>query len=194
VSPLQPTEFEHLAVLAAREVEGLRLELLGGRPAFRPMADGVHSTLTTWLARQCWQQKPEWGLHIGLGLKVGADREGRAVPDGVLLPVGHLLGTGYWAEPDGVLLTAEVTSGGDEEADRRDRIDKPRAYAESAIPVYLLIDRDSREVVVHDRPEDGVYAQRLSVPFGKTVALPEPVGIELDTQQLLSWAVGEGER
>lgn len=194
MSPLQPTEFEPLALLAAREVEGLRLELLGGRPTFRPMADGMHSTLMMWLVRRCWQQKPGWGLYLDLGLKAGAHREDRAVPDGTLLPVGQLPGTGHWAEPDGVLLTAEVTSGGDEEADRRDRIGKPRAYAESAIPVYLLIDRDSREVVVHDRPEDGVYAQRLSVPFGKTVALPEPVGIELDTQQLLSWAVGEGER
>jgi Uma2 family endonuclease len=189
---LLPEEFERLAVHAAREVEGLRLKLLDGKPAFRPMADGMHSTLTMWLVRQCWQKKPEWGLHVGLGLKVGGHREGRAVPDGTLLPVGRLLGTGFWAEPDGVLMTAEVTSGRDQEADRRDRIDKPRAYAESGIPVYLLIDRDVRETSVYSKPEDGVYVQRLTVPFGKTVSVPEPVGIELDTQQLLSWAVGDG--
>jgi hypothetical protein len=28
---------------------------------------------------------------------------------------------------------------------------------------------------------------RGRVTFGKTVTLPEPVGIELDTQQLLTW-------
>lgn len=31
-------------------------------------------------------------------------------------------------------------------------------------------------------------AKVLTVPFGEGVALPEPVGIELDTRQLLDWA------
>ncbi|CAG6394797.1 Uma2 family endonuclease [Streptomyces cocklensis] len=184
---LTPEAFEHLASLAARETEGLRLELVGGKLGVKAVSDVIHTSMTMWLVRQCIQQQPEWDLHVGQGLKIETHRNGRAIPDGVLAPVNHLVETsrGEWAEPGGVLMTVEITSF-DRDTTQRDRIDKPRAYAESAIPVYLLIDRDTREVTVHSEPDGGVYQKRVIVPFGKTVALPDPVGIELDTQRLLT--------
>lgn len=75
----------------------------------------------------------------------------------------------------------------DEDTDRRDRVEKPRAYAETGIPVYLLIDRDSCEVKVHSQPDGVRYEQVVTVPYGKTVTLPDPVGIELDTEPLKNW-------
>jgi Uma2 family endonuclease len=185
-----PETFEALASLAEREEEGLRLEFLGGRLGVKSPPDGLRTTVTMWLARQCAQQKPQWGLHVGLGLTVETYRKGRARPDGTLAPVGHFVGAGEWGEPEGVLMTVEVTSF-DRDTTQRDRIDKPRAYAESAIPVYLLVDRDTREVTVHSEPDEGVYQKRVIVPFGKTVTLPDPVGIELDTRQLTTWASAE---
>jgi Uma2 family endonuclease len=131
------------------------------------------------------------GLYGDRGLAVESYRSGRARPDGALAPVGHFVRSGEWADPDGVLMVVEVTFS-DRDTTQRDRVEKPRAYAESGIPVYLLVDRDTREVTVHSRPEEGAYGLRLTVPFGKTVPLPEPVGFELDTQQLLSWATEEG--
>lgn len=83
-------------------------------------------------------------------------------------------------------MTVEVTSY-DRDTDQPDRIDKPAAYAEADIPIYLLIDRDNREVRVYSEPVGGAYRDRHHVAFGKTVALPGPVDIELDTQQLLTW-------
>lgn len=182
-----PEEFDALAADAARDVEGLRLEFIGGRLGAKTVPDGVRTAIAMWLLRQCMQQKPQLDLHIGQGLKIETYRGGRAIPDGVLAPVAHFGGTaGEWADPEGVLMTVEVTSY-DRDTNQRDRVDKPRAYAESGIPVYLLIDRDSREVSVHSDPWDGAYQDRHVVAFGKTVALPAPVGIELDTQQLLTW-------
>jgi Uma2 family endonuclease len=137
-----------------------------------------------WLQEVCMQHSPA-RLYAGAGLKVETYRNGRAIPDGTLAPRGHFKGAGEWADAKGVLMTVEVTSY-DRDTTQRDRVEKPRAYAESAIPVFLLIDRDSREVTVHSEPVGGVYQERHAVAFGKRVSLPEPVGIDLDTQELLA--------
>jgi Uma2 family endonuclease len=186
---METEDFERLASDAARQSEGLRLELIGGRMGAKAVPDGLHTAMTMWLVRQCMQQKPQWDLHVGQGLKVESYRKGRAIPDGVLAPVGHFVetSTGEWAETDGVLMTVEITSF-DGDTTQHDRIDKPRAYAESGIPVHLLIDRDFREVTVFSEPEHGTYQQRVTVSSGKQVGLPAPVGIQLDTRQLLTWA------
>jgi Uma2 family endonuclease len=188
---LEPEAFEHLASFAARETEGLRFELIGGKLGVKAVPDGLHSEIVLWLQRVCMQYRPDLGLYAHSGLAVETYRAGRARPDGTLAPIGHFVGAGEWAEPDGVLMTVEVPSF-DRDTTQRDRVEKPRAYAESAIPVYLLIDRDTREVTVHSEPGGGVYQRRVIVPFGKTVSLPEPVSIELDTEQLLTWVQGEG--
>ncbi|MFI9649224.1 Uma2 family endonuclease [Streptomyces sp. NPDC052040] len=67
----------------------------------------------------------------------------------------------------------------------RDRVEKPRAYAEAGIPVYLLIDRENLSVLLHSAPdpEDG-YRDIHVVRLGGEVVLPEPVGIVLPTGEL----------
>ena len=57
-------------------------------------------------------------------------REGRARPDGSLVPADAFVGQGEWADPAPVLMVVEVTSY-DSDTDRRDRVEKPRAYAET---------------------------------------------------------------
>ena len=74
--------FEDLASLAERKDEGLRLESLGGKLGVKAVADVVHTAMTMWLLRQCMQQRPQWDLHVGQGLKVETYRKGRAIPDG----------------------------------------------------------------------------------------------------------------
>jgi hypothetical protein len=37
---------------------------------------------------------------------------------------------------------------------------------------------------VHSRPDGGRYETVQALPFGKEVALPDPVGIALDTEPL----------
>jgi Uma2 family endonuclease len=173
-------EFEELA---AAEPETVRLELIGGRIGQRKMADGDHGAIIMWLLRQCIQARPDLDLDTMQGLKIERYRTGRARPDGSLAPVAHFAGQGEWADPDGVLMTVEVTSY-DADTGPRDRVEKPAAYAEAGIPVYLLIDRDSRMTTVHSVPDTvkGVYRHRDVTPFGDPVALPDPVGIAIDTE------------
>lgn len=81
-------------------------------------------------------------------------------------------------------MVVEITSH-DSDTHNQDRVEKPRAYAEAGVPVYLLIDRDDLSVLVHSDPdlEDG-YRDIHVVRLGGQAVLPDPVGIELDTEDL----------
>ncbi|MFC9299069.1 Uma2 family endonuclease [Streptomyces sp. NPDC057011] len=120
------------------------------------------------------------------GLRVQTDLACRATADGALAPSEAFAGQGEWGDPKPVLMVAEVTSY-DRETDRRSRVDKPRAYAETGIPVYLLVDRDNGLVAVHSEPDGPRYELVRSIPFGKDVELPDPVGVTLRTEPLKDW-------
>lgn len=180
--------FERIAEFATREDETVRLEFIDGRIGLKKVTNGNHGEIIMWLIRRFIQYRPELDLNPTQGLQVEAYRKGRALPDAVLAPVGHFTGHGDWADPDGVLMAVEVTSY-DSDTHNRDRVEKPRAYAEAGIPVYVLIDRERLSVVVHSHPspEDG-YRVAHTVKFGEKVTIPAPVGIDLDTEELKRWA------
>ncbi|WP_420037916.1 Uma2 family endonuclease [Streptomyces sp. cg28] len=184
---LNQEDFEELARHALRTNESLRLEFIGGKLGVKGVPDGDHGRIIAWLSRLCIQADSGWWLFADQGLRVETYRNGNARPDGALVPIDTFVGQGEWASTDGVLMVVEVTSA-DSDTNRRDRVDKPRAYAESEIPVYLLIDRTTCEVKVHSQPDGVRYEQVVTVPFGKTVSLPDPVGFELDTEPLKDWA------
>ncbi|MCF3180341.1 Uma2 family endonuclease [Streptomyces polychromogenes] len=179
-------QFEALARVGAREVEGLRLEFIDGMLRSKAVPDSDHALIIEWLMRVCMQHRPELWLYPEQGMKVEQYRQGRAKPDGVLARSGSIGGQGDWIEPDPVLMVVEVTSY-DWDTDRRDRHEKPRAYAQTGIPVYLLIDRDNCVVSVHSEPDGERYERVVTVPFGKDIGLPDPVGITLQTEPLKDW-------
>lgn len=114
-------------------------------------------------------------------------RGGRAKPDAVVTPEAHFAGHGEWADPDGALMVVEVTSY-DSDTDRRDRHEKPTAYGQCGIPLYLLIDRDSC-TAVHSGPDRqlGGYRDVRTAKFGEKVRIPGPMDIELDTEILKTY-------
>ncbi|MFE1769600.1 Uma2 family endonuclease [Streptomyces sp. NPDC059008] len=178
-------DFEELASAAP---ETVTLEFINGRIEEKRVPDGDHGAIIMWLIRKCMQARPELDLDPTQGLRVGEYRKGRVRPDGSLAPVAHFAGQGEWADPDGVLMTVEITSY-DGDTERRDRQEKPTAYAAAGIPVYLLIDRDSCLVVVHSNPDPkgGRYCDTHIAPFGTAVTLPAPVAITLDTEILKNY-------
>ncbi|MEV7384044.1 Uma2 family endonuclease [Streptomyces lydicus] len=178
-------DFEQIASAAP---ETVTLEFIDGRIEEKRVPDGDHATIVMWLIRQCMQGRPELDLHPTQGLKAGRYRKGRVRPDGSLAPVAHFAGQGEWADPEGVLMTVEVTSY-DGDTERRDRQEKPAAYAAAGIPVHLLVDRDRCELVVHTgpAPERGCYLDVHRAPFGEQVTLPDPVGLTLDTEILKNY-------
>ncbi|MFJ3778673.1 Uma2 family endonuclease [Streptomyces sp. NPDC090075] len=184
-SQMSVEEFETIAAAAP---ETVTLEFVNGRIGVKKVADGDHSTIVSWLARRCMRARPDLDLYYGRGLRVEACREGRAKPDAVLAPEAHFAGHGEWAAPDGALMVVQVTSY-DSDTDRRDRHEKPTAYGQAGIPLYVLIDRDSCTVMVHSNPDRqvGGYRDIRTSKFGETVALPDPIGIELDTEILKNY-------
>jgi Uma2 family endonuclease len=179
-------EFEDIARYSERVAEGLRLEFIDGRVGVKAMPDGDHGRILQWLLRILLALRPELFLHYDQGLRIDRYRNGRARPDAVIATADAFVGSPEWADPGTVMAAVEVTSF-DHDTDRRDRRDKPRAYAETGIPIYLLIDRDSCELTVFTQPDGGRYQSKLTVPFGATVHLPAPVGIDLDTEPLKGW-------
>ncbi|MGW7518762.1 Uma2 family endonuclease [Streptomyces sp. NPDC054796] len=182
-SLMSVADFEQIAAAAP---ETVTLEFIGGRIGEKAVPDGDHGRVIQWLTRVCMQHRPELWLDSQQGLRIETYRDGRARPDGSLVPADAFAGHGEWADPAPVLMAVEVTSY-DSGTDLRDRVEKPRAYAESGIPVYLLVDRESGETVVHSEPDGVRYERTARVPFGKSVELPGPVGIVLDTEPLKNW-------
>ncbi|MET7938221.1 Uma2 family endonuclease [Streptomyces sp. NPDC005322] len=180
-----PEEFEEYARLAARVAEGVRWEFINGKIGVTPVPGGDHGRIIQWLARVCIQTHPDLWLH-DQGLKVETYRNGHARPDGTLAHSDAFVGQGEWADAAPVLMVVEVTSY-DSDMDRRDRVEKPRAYAETGVPVYLLVDREACEVTVFSEPDGVRYESTKTVPFGKPLTLPEPVGVTLDTEPLKGW-------
>ncbi|MHC5904614.1 Uma2 family endonuclease [Streptomyces sp. S6] len=156
------------------------------RLGVKAQPDGDHGETIRWLTRHCMRYRPDLWLYPARGLRIERYRNGFARPDGALSVKGGFAGQGEWADPSRVLMVVEVTSY-DSDTDKRDREDKPVAYAQTGIPVYLLVDRSTCEVLVYTEPEDGVYTNLTRLPFGRTVTLPDPVGITLDTEPLKDW-------
>jgi Uma2 family endonuclease len=173
-------EFEDLVRHADKRV---RLEFIYGKLGAKPMPDGDHLEIIAWLQKQFILLTSGLWLYASNEIKVEAYRGGRAIPDATLAPDGTFVGQPLWKNPDGILMAVEVTSF-DSDTDRRDRTQKPHAYAETGIPVYLLVDRSSCETVVYSRPVDGRYSTIVRLPFGTPVELPEPVGVTLETDRL----------
>ncbi|PZG96601.1 hypothetical protein C1I97_26060 [Streptomyces sp. NTH33] len=188
-SQMSVEEFERIAEFAARETDdAVRFEFIDGRIGVKNVPDGDHNTIVMWLMRRCMQSRPDLDLYQGQGLRVEKYRKGRARPDGVLVPAAHFAGQGEWAPTEGVLLVLEVTSY-DSDTDQRDRKEKPLAYGDAGIPFYLLVDRDDASVTLYSDPAPGEgYRSASKKSFGVKLSLPEPLGIELDTEELKQYA------
>ncbi|MFG2298770.1 Uma2 family endonuclease [Streptomyces sp. NPDC048603] len=178
---LMPEEFDAVARFAAREAEGLRLELIEGRVSSKALVDGDRGWIVAWFTRTCLESRPDLWAHPWTGLKTGADRAGRAVADAVLAPSNAFVGQGDWRDPEPVLAVLEVTSG-DVWTDRCRRDTMPGVYAATGIPAYLLVDRDARTVTIQGEPDAVRYRYSRTAPFGTQIDLPEPVGVMLRTE------------
>ena len=132
------------------------------------------------------QSSTEFDYLPNKGLIVPTAERGRTermIPDATFAPaeleVFH--NDKSWIEPDGIALVVEVTSS----RPQRDRVAKRHGYARAGIPLYLLVDREEERVTLFGGPDGDDYGHSDQVPFGKSLAIPEPFGVELDTSKLV---------
>lgn len=103
------------------------------------------------------------------------------VPDLAVVPAAAAKGAGALLPAD-TLLVVEVTSESNAETDR---VVKRKRYAEYGAPLYLLVDRQERSVTLFSEPGALGYTRADGPhPYGTTVRIPEPFGLELDTSGL----------
>ncbi|MDT0377965.1 Uma2 family endonuclease [Streptomyces sp. DSM 42041] len=161
--------------------EGWRVELIEGEIHVTPPANGEHEEIVSELTGQVRDQRRKLGRYTGLGLNVpGASVTGKVIPDLVVAPKGAFVDQEEYHDPAPVLLVGEVTSTSTAE---KDRAGKLRGYAAAGVPLYLLVDRQAGTVRVYSEPLDGRYTHLEETAFAKTLTLPEPLAIELDTSE-----------
>ncbi|MEU5953609.1 Uma2 family endonuclease [Streptomyces sp. NPDC047525] len=183
--PLTQAEVLLEGFLALDTPEGFRAELIEGEIVVTPPPDGGHEDCISLIVKQVVRRSRtdmQFSGNKGLKLKsVGACPTNHAITDGTFAPMERRLfrGADPWMPCDGVALVVEVTS----TKPQADREAKRRCYARGGIPLYLLVDREGSSVTLFRDPEGDDYRQDCTLPFGKTVALPEPFGFELETAE-----------
>ncbi|MFD3486379.1 Uma2 family endonuclease [Streptomyces sp. NPDC058665] len=166
--------------------DGWRAEIDEGQIVLVPPPHRHHNGIVELVQSRLYRGLPDdLGIYQTQGVHI-APLDKLYIPDLVVMP-REMINTEESDEEGPVdaseaLLIVEITSKGNA---RDDRTKKYRAYARALVSLYLLIDRfDTRGPVVTlftEPNEDGTYKHSEQVPFGKSIALPEPFGTTLDT-------------
>ncbi|GAA1975532.1 Uma2 family endonuclease [Kitasatospora viridis] len=167
------------AFLALKTPPGFKAELIEGKIIVTPPPDGEHETVIGRVAKQVFRKCTEdLDFAPTKGLVVP---DGRYIPDGTFARRGAFSAAESWWRPEGALLVLEVTSS----RPGKDREEKRTGYAAAGIPLYLLVDREADQVVLHSDPKDGQYRGTVTVKLGDPLDLPAPFSFALDTGDLL---------
>ncbi|MEU6914001.1 Uma2 family endonuclease [Streptomyces olindensis] len=62
-----------------------------------------------------------------------------------------------------------------------DLTDKAEVYGKAGVPIYLILDMQEQQAIVHGSPSAKGYELRLTKPFGEKLSIPDPFGCTLDT-------------
>lgn len=166
------------------DVPGHRIELIDGQVVVSPSASVDHSAIVTELIDQLVAVKRRgWARHTNLTVHFPVTHE-RRIPDLIVASASAPRFGDSELLVSGILLATEVVSPSSRVADREER---PRAYADGGIPIFLLVDRLAQppSVSVFSQPSADGYARMQVATAGQPLRLPEPLGIDLDTARLL---------
>ena len=180
--PAADAELEQL--WQSLDLPGHRVELIDGQIVVSPTPSRGQSNIVTELIDQFADvRRRGWERHTNLTVHIPSTRE-RLIPDLAIAPRDAPgFGENELLAP-GVLLVAEVVS---PHSRREDREVKPQAYAQSGVPLYVLIDRFASPpaVTLFSEPGEDGYGKRQVAAAGEPLWLPKPFGITLDTTRLL---------
>ncbi len=165
--------------------EGWRAEIIEERIVMTPPPGHGHNQIADLVHRDLVPAIPRsWAIFQTAGVSVPL-RNSLFIPDLVVVPRGQVPGDDDPAPipAEKALLTVEITSRSNADTDRKTKL---WAYAHAEVPLYLLIDRFAEAgpmVELFSSPDGGAYQESHRVPFGKEIALPEPVEMTLDTAE-----------
>ncbi|MGP3982891.1 Uma2 family endonuclease [Streptomyces sp. KR80] len=162
---------------AIQHIRGDRVEIIEG--VIQPVSPSWgHEKAAAKIRRQIEPVAEKLGYLTGSG---NLDLPGTSnwyIPDLAVVPENLTEDAGALL-PDQTLLIVEVTSDSNAETDR---VVKRRRYAEYGAPLYLLVDRQARACTLYSMPGELGYTEVHGPhPFGTSIRLPEPFGLDLDT-------------
>ncbi|MDP5311620.1 Uma2 family endonuclease [Streptomyces poriferorum] len=181
--PLSQAEVLLEGFLALDTPEGFRAELIEGEIVVTPPPDGDHEDYISLIMKQVIRKaRTDMDFSGNKGLKLrsgGGCPRNHVIPDGTFAPTGLRLyrGADPWMPCEGVALVVEVTSS----RPAADRTGKRHCYARGPVPLYLLVDREQSSVTLFSDPRGDDYRQHCTIPFGKSIRLPEPFALDLET-------------
>ncbi|KQX26833.1 hypothetical protein ASD97_38055 [Streptomyces sp. Root63] len=176
----QGVDAERALKFAVQRIRGDRVQIIEG--IIEPVSPTWdHERAAKLVRRQIEDRVDDLGCVEGSG---NLDLPGSSnwyVPDIAVVPEDLARGGGALL-PDQTLLIVEVTSESNAETDR---VVKRRRYAEYGAPLYLLVDRMEGSLTLFSEPGRLGYTRVDGPhPFGTTVHLPAPFGLDLDTAGL----------
>jgi Uma2 family endonuclease len=158
--------------------EGYKAEVIGGQFVVSPTPAIRHGLIYDELDDQLRQLLPRsLAVTNTITLDMVATGE-RYVPDLLVISKDHRNTDGWLLAAEHAELVAEIVSPANA---ANDRVTKVRGYAASGVPIYLLIDPLEQWVTLFSEPTGGCYRQVHRVPFGSSIALPEPYSGKIDT-------------
>jgi Uma2 family endonuclease len=175
-------ESDHMAMVQSLhddlEVpDGFRAEIIGGEIVVSASPMGQHAFVVSVVRNAIWPVRPT-GYELYEVTTAQTASGQRYIPDLALWPVDIIRGATEWIFPAQLCRFAlEVTS---PDAEYRD-YKKGAGYAESEVPIYLLVDGKQRECIVFTDPKGTDYRAEHRVPFGDPVVLPFETPVTVDT-------------
>lgn len=168
----QPTLLE-VAEVISEQFAGHRVEIIGSRITVTPPRNMQHGRSLSRLMRQLFaaglnEEEAEVFQNVGIRLPDGPSDY--AVPDLAILDAGaddHLVEYNCY-DPAVFRLVLEVTSSNLSD----DLKAEPAAYASAGVPVYVIVDRTNRRVMVLTDPQDGEYRVHAVHHPGQSFTLP----------------------
>lgn len=159
---------------------GLRVQIVGGKLVMSPTPRGKHAGVVKRVRRQLESAALPEGLDVYEVSSIGLpeDPDDYVTPDLIVLPLEWEQDENWLADPEAAALAVEVISPSEKSREIRDKADW---YAVARVPVLLVVDPRKGTWTLHTRPDNGAYRDVLPGKFGESVRLPEPLDIEIAT-------------
>jgi Uma2 family endonuclease len=162
---------------------GWKSEIIEGLIHVSPRPAPQHADIIAQLTGLLWPASRTAGWKVLSEVEIEhPEFDGLYSPDLLVTPVPFPVAdrTGRVLRANAMLLVAEVTSPSNAKDDRGAKLD---GYARVGVPLYLLVDRQNREVHLFSDPQKGEYAAEVRVPFGTPITLPTPFELSIDTSE-----------
>lgn len=161
------------------EVPGCRVEILEGRIVVSPSPVNRHGLVVTWLmdALKDVCEKHDLRRNAHSTVELPATRE-RVEPDLLIYRADEQAMEEWLIPARDAVLVVEVVS----PSSRRDDYEvKRRGCALSEVPLYLVVDPETRVATLFSEPSRRGYLAAATVPVGGKLILPDPLEVTLDT-------------